>query len=266
MKNKIGVVYNVFDGEELLEDSIKSIKKNVDFIVVIFQTISNFGNEYDQSEIECKRLLELGLVDEIRHYIPTIQYMENGSVFWESGCSNELAKRNFGLEICRDANCTHLLMMDTDEFYVNEQFEYALKEIFEGDFDSSFCQMVTYYKKPNLILNPKEKYYVPFIIKIKPNTEYKLFVSYPYKIDQTRQTQVGNCITFMRQELEMHHFSYVRKDIEKKFVNSSSVFPKEQVNDVIKHFKNYRKGGRALLLCERIFNTEITENIFNIKL
>ena len=56
------------------------------------------------------------------------------------------------------------------------------------------------------------------------------------------------------------------KDIEKKFVNSSSVFPKEQVNDVIKHFKNYRKGGRALLLGERIFNTEITENIFNIKL
>tara|TARA_R110002074_G_scaffold179093_2_gene343058 strand:- start:180 stop:980 length:801 start_codon:yes stop_codon:yes gene_type:complete len=263
---KIGVVYNVFDGEELLEGSIRSIREKVDFIVVLFQTVSNFGNQYEQSKIESEKLLEMGLVDEIRQYSPTIQYMENGSVFWESGCDNEMAKRNYGLDVCRENDCTHLLMMDTDEYYVNDQFEYALKEILDGDFDTSFCQMVTYYKKPTLILSPKEKYYVPFIIKIKPNTEYKLFVSYPYQIDQTRQTQVGNCITFMRDELEMHHFSYVRKDIEKKFINSSSIFPKEQINDVVRHFKNHRKGGRALLLGERIFNTELTDNIFNIEI
>lgn len=266
MENKIGVVYNVFDGEELLESSIRSIRDKVQFIVVVYQTVSNFGNNYDQSELECKRLLELGLVDEIRSYAPSVQYMENGNVFWESGFHNELAKRNFGLEICRDNDCTHLLMMDTDEFYKADQFDYAFKEIIEGDYDTSFCQMVTYYKKPNYILNPKEKYYVPFIIKLKLNTEYKLFVSYPLQIDQTRQTDVGNCITFMREELEMHHFSYVRKDIEKKFINSSSVFPKEQINDVVKHFKNYKKGGRALLLGERIYNIEVTENIFNIKI
>ena len=266
MESKIGVVYNVFDGEELLESSVKSIRNKVDFIVVVYQTISNFGNEYNQSKIECTRLKEIGLVDEIRHYTPTVQYMESGEVFWESGFKNELSKRNYGLDICREKDCTHLLMMDTDEFYVEKQFEYAFKEIIEGNYDTSFCQMVTYYKKPNLILYPKEKYYVPFLIKIKPNTEYKLFVSYPYQIDQTRQTDVGNCITFMREELEMHHFSYVRKDIEKKFINSSSIFPKEQINDVVKHFKNYKKGGRAMLLGERIFNVEITDNIFNIKI
>ena len=31
---KLGVSYNIFDGEELLENSIKSIRKNVDYIVM----------------------------------------------------------------------------------------------------------------------------------------------------------------------------------------------------------------------------------------
>ena len=41
---KLGVAYNVFDGEELLEYSIKSIKAFVDFIVVVAQETSNYGN------------------------------------------------------------------------------------------------------------------------------------------------------------------------------------------------------------------------------
>ena len=43
---KLGVSYNVFDGEELLESSIKSIRDNVDHISVVYQTISNFGNDF----------------------------------------------------------------------------------------------------------------------------------------------------------------------------------------------------------------------------
>jgi hypothetical protein len=39
----LGAAYNVFDGEELLEASIRSIRSNVDYIVVVYQTISNFG-------------------------------------------------------------------------------------------------------------------------------------------------------------------------------------------------------------------------------
>ena len=41
---KISASYNVFDGEELLEKSISSIRDSVDFISVVYQTISNFGN------------------------------------------------------------------------------------------------------------------------------------------------------------------------------------------------------------------------------
>ena len=266
MRTKIGAVYNVFDGEELLEASIRSIRECVDYIVVVFQTVSNFGNTYEQSKVECIRLIELGLVDDIVHFVPAIQYLPNGDVFWQSGCDNELVKRNVGLEMCKSNDCTHLLMLDSDEFYIKEQFEYALNEILEGDYDTSFCQMVTYYKEPTLILSPKENYYVPFVIKLKEDTEYKLFADYPFVVDQTRKTEVGDCITFMRDELEMHHFSYVRKDIERKFVNSSSIFPREQINDCVKNFNNFKKGGKALLLGERIYDLEETENIFKIEI
>ena len=35
---KLGAAYNVFDGEELLENSIVSIRPEVDYVVVVYQT------------------------------------------------------------------------------------------------------------------------------------------------------------------------------------------------------------------------------------
>ena len=42
---KLGVSYNLFDGEELLTDSIKSIRDSVDIVSVVYQTESNFGQK-----------------------------------------------------------------------------------------------------------------------------------------------------------------------------------------------------------------------------
>ncbi len=44
MTAKLGAAYNVFDGEELLWRSIESIRPVVQFVVVVYQTTSNFGN------------------------------------------------------------------------------------------------------------------------------------------------------------------------------------------------------------------------------
>ncbi len=266
METKIGVVYNVFDGEELLEDSIKSIREKVDYILVVFQTVSNFGNEYNQSYIEVNRLFDLGLIDEAVKYVPSVQYLENGTVFSRSGSENEQVKRNVGLEIAKERGCTHLLMMDSDEFYLAEQFDYAWQEILDGNYDSSFCQMTTYYKEPIYRLEPKETYYVPFIIRLHEDTKYEALPDYTLLVDPTRRTKMGNPIVFSRDELEMHHFSYVRKDIRRKLTNSSSVFPKEQVEDVIKCHNEYKKGGRAFLLGESFYDIVETENLFNIKI
>ena len=46
-KNKLGIAYNVFDGEELLEKSILSVRNVADFICVVWQRVSNQGNFAD---------------------------------------------------------------------------------------------------------------------------------------------------------------------------------------------------------------------------
>ncbi|GEM_PF-2956161 len=40
-KMKLGVSYNVFDGQELLESSIKSIRENVDYHMSLMMNINN---------------------------------------------------------------------------------------------------------------------------------------------------------------------------------------------------------------------------------
>jgi hypothetical protein len=44
MTTKLGAAYNVFDGEELLLRSIESIRPVVQFVAVVYQTTSNFGD------------------------------------------------------------------------------------------------------------------------------------------------------------------------------------------------------------------------------
>jgi hypothetical protein len=82
---RLGVSYNIFDGEELLEGSIKQIRSHVDYVSVVFQTISNFGNQSNPELIPLlERLKSEGLIDELYHYNPKID---------AGGHHNEMKKR-----------------------------------------------------------------------------------------------------------------------------------------------------------------------------
>ena len=168
---KLGVSYNIFDGEELLENSIRSIRDNVDYISVVYQEISNFGNPCNENLVSLiNKLKTEGLVDEIFKYKPQPQ---------RGGHFNEINKRNIGLLLSEGAKCTHHMAMDSDEFYTDEQFKFLKKEMIEGDYDSSCCQMVTYYKEPNYRLDPKEDYYVSLIYKIQNGKQYVMGLPFP---------------------------------------------------------------------------------------
>jgi len=49
---KLGISYNVFDGEELLESSIRQIRNQVDYVSVVYQKVSNFGKECNENLID----------------------------------------------------------------------------------------------------------------------------------------------------------------------------------------------------------------------
>lgn len=236
---KLGVNYNLFDGEELLELSIKQIRNSVDFISVVYQNISNFGNKTDTDlssfleDLKTKKL-----VDKIFEYTPMSSFGPH---------YNEICKRNIGLSLSKEANCTHHMSMDTDEFYFKEQYDYIKKIIIENNYDSSYCKMVSYYKSGEYFRIPLEEYYVSLIYKIDKNSKFILDGNCPVIVDTTRRIPSHRPIIFERSEIEMHHYSMVRKNIISKFINSSAkILFENKIDELVLEYNNWEFPNKAL--------------------
>lgn len=92
---KLGISYNLFDGKELLESSIKSVRNEAFHINVVYQTTSYYGNKAE-TDIE-KFLLHLkakGLLDEIHHY--NEDFSKPQKHYYER------KKRDIGLQIAKN--------------------------------------------------------------------------------------------------------------------------------------------------------------------
>jgi len=236
---KIGVSYNLFDGEELLESSIKSIRNNVDYISVIYQTISNFGNTCDDGLISLlEDLKSRSLVDELFEYRPKVN---------KGGHYNEIKKRNLGLYLSEGANCTHHMAMDSDEFYTDEDFKLMKSQMEINGYESSACQMTTYYKEPIYRLEPKEDYYVSLLFKIRQGKEFVMGHPFPVLVDPTRRMEPGRCKIFARDEIEMHHMSYVRKNLRKKLQNSSASPNFKNIDKLVDYFEKWEYPKQGLM-------------------
>lgn len=258
---KIGVSYNLFDGEELLESSIKSIRNNVEYVSVVYQTISNFGNECNEGLVPLlEELKSKGLIDELFEYNPKVN---------KGGHYNEIKKRNLGLYLSEGAECTHHMAMDSDEFYTDEDFKLMKSQMKINDYESSACQMTTYYKEPIYRLEPKEEYYVSLLFKIRQGVEFVMGHPFPVLVDPTRRMEPGRCKIFARDEIEMHHMSYVRKNIEKKVTNSSAKVNFEAwIPEFLDYFNKWEYGKDALMPGNPPgrYNIVEVENTFNINI
>jgi hypothetical protein len=256
---KIGCSWNVFDGEELLEGSIKQIRSEVDYVSVVYQTISNFGNPCDPNLVPLlNRLKDEGLIDELYEYKPKLD---------KGGHYNEITKRNIGLSLSMGVKCTHHMSLDSDEYYKLEEFKYLKNKMIEGNYDSSYCQMRTYFKEPTFEIRPMNTYYVSLIFKIKENSSYILGLSSPVLVDPTRRMEHGKPLILERDEIEMYHMSYVRKNIHSKLINSSSNSAFKDINDFLTMFNGY-KIGETFFTTHKPGNetTILVNNIFEINI
>ena len=267
---KLGASYNLFDGEELLRDSILSIRDSVDFISVVYQKESNYGNPYDpRVDTILDELIDEKLVD----FAMPIQ-LDYDPDHWQPherkhiGAFNEVNKRNVGIEISRQKGCTHHLAIDVDEFYLKEEFD-AMKEVIEEhDPDTTACKMLTYYKKPTLILDPPEDYYVSFIIKINPETKFHWNHPFPVNVDPTRKLKPGKFLQLGRKGIQMHHMSYVREDLNIKLTNSSALTNwSDKRERLVEYWKDWKPGEQAFLAGIDDFYSDLKEidNLFNVK-
>ncbi len=220
-KMKLGVSYSVWDGEELLEASIKSIREHSDYINVVWQKVSWFGESCDENlENLLLSLKEKGLIDEIIYFEPNLKLSPN---------INEINKRNLGLKGVQKANCSHFLIMDTDEFYKPEEFKAAKEHILYYDITHSICNQYMY---PHI--NCRESsvagFFAFFIHKINQHTKLVMNACspVPWLVDPTKQIPITKKSKFcFMNNIAMHHYGGVRKDITKKYRNSSVNLAKE---------------------------------------
>lgn len=238
---KFGASYNVFDGIELLEGSIKSIRETVDYISVVYQDISNSGQESGE---DIKGLLDdlfnKGLVDEIYHYKPKL----NMGLHW-----NELEKRKLGAYLSQNANCKYHLSTDCDEYYLKEQLEYVKKCYLDDEtIDSGYCQMQTYYKSTEYVLDPPEEYYVSLFFNITDGNNFGFGKNGVVLVDPTRNMDSINPKVFTRDEIQMHHMSYVRNNIRKKLENSSAFETiKISIDKIVDCYNNWKYPNKVIL-------------------
>jgi hypothetical protein len=254
---KLGISYNLFDGEELLEKSINQIRNLVDYISVVYQITSNYGNPCDSELVPLlQKLQSQGLIDELVEYTPDLN---QGPHF------NEVEKRNLGLMLSKNFGCTHHMSMDSDEIYLESEF-LNIKDIIErGGYDSSYCQMLTYYKSWEFILDPPEDYYVALIYKIKENSKYVFGANTPVLVDPTRRmSHIAKPLVLNRDTIQMHHGSYIRNDMRKKLTNSSALVNfKNDVERLVNHYDNWVYPNEVLLagLPSKLHKVKNTNNL-----
>jgi len=217
--NKYGVSYNVFDGVELLEDSINYIREFVDHISIIFQTVSYWGTKLSQEEIDIvESLKERNLVDELIYFDEKVDVR-----------LIETHKRNLGRKLAKENGCTHYMSMDCDEFYTNEEFGKMIDYHNNNPLDVSYMPIESYYKDTNYIIDSSTymdgDLYVSGFFPV--NYEIKLGFSLNIKVDPTRKPNIldkNKYKMWRKNEIKMHHLSYVRANIYQKVYNSFSKF------------------------------------------
>lgn len=217
---KLSASYNLWDCEYLIEESIRQIRCEVDYISIVYQTVSNFGryNDFDYLKFLI-RLLNDGLIDDFESYKPNITLPPQ---------ANEIIKRNIGIKMALKKGCTHHISMDSDEFYLPSQFKNAKELIISENLNSTSVGIQTYWKSAMFRFREPENYMVSFIDKINDKSAYYYNAPYYCMVDPTRRigkaVDSGNYKILPTSLVEMHHMSYVRKDIMQKYINSSSYY------------------------------------------
>lgn len=226
---RLCAIFHCWDDWYLLEHSIRHMRPLVDGVIVIGSTLSNYG-EY--SEIPDQFKNEELFILEPRMNTPLM---------------SETDKRNYGLKIALEKGYTHFITLDSDELYNPVEFLKA-KERFnnEPNLDGLVCQLQCFFKKPTLTIGI-ESTLVTFIHKLTPTIRHSFNRLYPFswidgqiRIDPSRALNINSGVEFTDQ-VTMWHFSWCRKDYQKKIRNSTARANLEK-SCILEDLKNAKPG------------------------
>lgn len=208
---KLCAIYNVWSDWDLLWKSVDNIRPLVDGIIVIFSWTSNHGENDALPSIE----------------FPSYVTSFNREPIYAHPSHSETDKRNYGLSKARELGYTHFICLDADEFYDPEEFIREKQRFIDNpNLAGLVCRTKVYVKSPSLTIG-YDTTLVPFIHKITPGLKHEFNKSYPFawegknlRIDPTRSLNINSGVEWS--DITMFHYSWVRKDIEKKIRNSTA--------------------------------------------
>lgn len=257
MGMKLVAIYNTWGDFDLLQHSIKNIRPLVDAIIVVFSRTSNYGEQLigkDGSAVDTW----------LDHGDAPVWFVRKEPDAKLNPMQNETDKRNFGLEYARSMKrFTHFLTIDADELYEHEPFLKEKERFNDPGIKGLVCLCQTYFKSPKLTIG-LDRTLVPFIHELTPTIQHAFNRSYPFAwkgrdifIDPTRSLNINSGVEMSG--LIMHHYSWIRKDIEIKIRNSTARANIER-STIRKDFAQAKEGyycefyGKTLIRASVDFN------------
>lgn len=254
--SKLGLGVVAFEGVEHLQSILYELRLACDYICVCLQQKSYFGKPIKKSDVEeVNRLKSIGLIDCILWYSPKdILLSEDNTITQTRGI--EVAKRNYILDFLENKiGCSHSLVIDSDEFYDANDFIRAKEYIDSSDeIKVTYCEYVNYYRDYRHIMLWPFYCYVPFITE----SHYRYSMTngaFDKPSDPTRRYEMlpGEMYHILPfNMIKMHHFSWIRKNIEDKIDSWSAKKLFERNANlrpaILNRYYNYEDGQNAIIM------------------
>lgn len=266
--NKLGVSYIVFDGIELLPFAIKQIRNHVDYIHINYQVQSWFGKRlnYDIERV-LKDFKSEGIIDGYTKFTEFRVLKSYNKVDILKSKSFERLKRKRSMEHLRGVGCTHFLISDSDEFYIEDEFKKSKNLIYNKNIDISSVKLINYINKPTYRMRKIYHLSVPFISRFKESIFRQ--DKFPTPVDPTRRlTRDGKYKEFKPKDIKMHHMETVRLDLKSKYESTTRRYlNRNKIDELVEQIEKTDETGcefKKLLYKKDIVEVDIVNDIFNI--
>ena len=252
---RLAAIYTVWNGLELLEGSMNQIYPYTDVVVIGWQRHSHYGVESKEVEDFVTKLKR-------RHKkVVLFEFKPRGG----NAKAEERRKLNQLIKVAQNESCTHFFFSATDHYYEGSQFANCKEKAKQYDVTAS--KMYTYFKSPEWRLTPIESYYMPFICKLRVNQTYcrdtrgKWFV---YVDPALCVWPYDTAYEFKEDELMMHHYSFIRKDVENKLRNAAARRNfNDNIPEIIEQFRAF--DGTGAVPYYNKHTVDKVDNLFDIK-
>ena len=145
-----------------------------------------------------------------------------------------------GLKAALNAKIDYFMTMDTDEFYFLDELEQAKNDIISKNIDYSYCSIVNYGMVPTERSLKPTRTSVSFFSKVNYFSRLGKNKKIICLADPTRQFKFIFGKQYFLSGINMHHMSFIRKDLQKKFNSSSDMSIRQNMTENIKNLKNFK--------------------------